>query len=231
MAFSGAADAKKQKKKAQTNKTFANTSLITIPAGAPGTTVGPANPFPSTINATGLKGKVKKVTVTINGLTHSFADDVSIELQGPEGLCAVLMDDTGGGFNIASPVTLTFDDAASTTLPATNAAFDPLPITSGAFKPSNFPEQPTAIRIPFPPPAPPEASCSSALSVFNKQAANGGWNLFVLDDSSADTGQIAGGWSLNITTIGSSCTSANANASAKHKSCGAKKKHHKKKHH
>src|SRR4051794_5408751 len=48
--------------------TFSNTNTITIPAGAPGTTIGPASPYPSTISLAGL-GTITQITVAINGIT------------------------------------------------------------------------------------------------------------------------------------------------------------------
>src|SRR4051812_46320745 len=57
-------------------ETFTNTGAITIPAGAPGTTEGPANPFPSTIQASGFKkGRLQDVNITLNGFSHTFPGD------------------------------------------------------------------------------------------------------------------------------------------------------------
>src|SRR5207247_2470805 len=38
----------------------------------------------------------------------------------------------------------------------------------------------------------------TTLAVFNGHVANGTWSLYVVDDTSLDTGQM-GGWSLNLT--------------------------------
>lgn len=47
----------------------------------------------------------------------------------------------------------------------------------------------------------PAGPYGAALSTFNGAAANGTWNLYVLDTNSGDTGQIAGGWSIEVTTV------------------------------
>ncbi len=75
--------------------TLTNATPIVIPAGAPGMTTGPASPYPSTINVAGLGGTVTRVTVTLNGLRHTFPDDLDILLVGPGG-SVILMSDAGG---------------------------------------------------------------------------------------------------------------------------------------
>src|SRR6266516_1357118 len=57
---------------------FTNSTTITIPDS------GPASPYPSNITVGGL-GTVTKVTVTINGLTHTFPDDLDFLLVGSAG--------------------------------------------------------------------------------------------------------------------------------------------------
>lgn len=169
---------------------FSNTGLITIPSGP-----GAATPYPSPIPVSGLSGTVTDVNVTISGLTHEFPDDVDILLVGPGGQNVVLMADTGGDPNIFAPgVTLTFDDAASGSLP------DNAQIVSGTFKPTRGTILGGGNALTnFPAPAP-VAPYGSVLSIFNTTSPNGTWNLYVADDSSGDSGSIATGWSLDITT-------------------------------
>jgi len=54
-------------------------------------------PYPSTISVSGLTGVVGKVTVSLNGLSHSFPDDLDIMLISPTGQKIMLMSDCGGG--------------------------------------------------------------------------------------------------------------------------------------
>ncbi|PYJ07091.1 MAG: hypothetical protein DMF06_16725 [Verrucomicrobia bacterium] len=162
---------------------FHNNTTITIPAGAPGVTQGPATPYPSQQAVSGLIGNVKKVRVTLQ-LTHTFPDDVDILLVAPNGQNAIIMSDVGADID-ASNVLLTLDDAAASNLP------DLGPLVTGTFKPTNIGAGDT-----FPAPAPAPAG-TSALSVFNGINPNGTWSLYVVDDQGQDVGQI-GGWFLSF---------------------------------
>jgi uncharacterized repeat protein (TIGR01451 family) len=155
--------------------------------GAGGTLRYGSTPYPSQISVSGLTGVVSKVTVTLSNMSHSFPSDLEMLLVGPDGQDTVLMATAGGAYAVTN-VTLTFDDAAASTLPR-NAQ-----IVSGTDKPSDF-----AIALPFPSPAPAQPY-TSALGVFDGTSPNGIWNLYVLDDSSADSGSF-GGWSVNLTTV------------------------------
>jgi subtilisin-like proprotein convertase family protein len=166
--------------------TFSTVGPITIPAGAPGLTSGAAAPYPSTIAVSGLTGTVSKVTVKLNGLSHTFPGDIDILLAGPGGQKLLLMSDVGGGTDAVN-ATLTFDDAAAP-IGAT--------VISGTFSPTN---SGTGDVFPAPAPAGPYPD-PQQLSVFNGSNPNGTWSLYVFDDAGADVGSIAGGWSLNITT-------------------------------
>jgi subtilisin-like proprotein convertase family protein len=162
--------------------TFSNGTPITIPAGAPGTTIGPATPYPSAITVSGLKGIVTDVNVTLNGLSHSFIADVGVLLVGPTGENVVLMNFAGSG---PSSSTLTFDDAASASLPFLG------PLPTGTYKPTSFRANT------FSSPAP-GAPYGSALSAFDDTDPNGTWRLYVQDFDAVDVGSM-GGWSLDIT--------------------------------
>jgi subtilisin-like proprotein convertase family protein len=168
--------------------TFSNSGLITVPATGTGATTGaPANPYPSNIAVAGLGGTVTKVTATLNNLASTFPDDFDVLLVGPGGQTCLLMSDNGGDLDVTG-VTLTFDDAAATSLPDGNS------LVSGTFKPSNIGG---ADAFPAPAPAP---GANILLSTFNGTAPNGTWALYVVDDAAIDTGSIANGWSITITT-------------------------------
>ncbi|MDQ4122231.1 MAG: FG-GAP-like repeat-containing protein [Acidobacteriota bacterium] len=172
--------------------TFSNQTPIAINDG----TV--ANPYPSSINVSGVRGNIEKLTVKLNSYGHSFPDDVDVLLVAPDGGSVVLMSDAGGGFNVTG-TTLTFDDSAESGLPDSGL------IETGSFKPTNFESNDN-----FPLPAPAQAS-GSALSHFNGSSPNGTWSLYVVDDSGQDAGVIAGGWSLTISNgiTGQNTTPAN----------------------
>ncbi len=174
---------------------FSNPAIITIPAGAPATTSGPAAPYPSTINVAGVVGNVSKVTATLNNMNHTFPDDIDVLLVGPGGQKLLLMSDAGGSADLVNN-TYTFDDAAASTLAdgALNA--------SGTYRPSNFG---TGDTFPAPAPVGPYPD-PQLLSVFNGVNPNGTWSLFIVDDVGGDIGNVNGGWSLNITTSAPACT-------------------------
>jgi subtilisin-like proprotein convertase family protein len=158
---------------------FSNGTDIAIPDS------GNANPYPSSINVSGLQGIVGKATVTITNLTHTFPDDIDILLSGPGGQAVVLMSDAGIDNDVTN-VTLTFDDAAAANLP------DSGQIVSGAFRPSNF-EAPVN-EWPGPAPA---APYGSTLGTFTGIDPNGTWNLWIVDDFAQDVGAIDS-WTLNL---------------------------------
>lgn len=162
-------------------KTFSNPQSISIPGQ------GAATPYASVINASGLAGQISKVTVTLHGITHTRPDDLDVLLVGPAGQKVLLLSDAGGGTDLNN-VTLTFSDSASASLP--NSAR----INAGTFRPSNY-----GTSDAFSSPAP-GAPYATTLSAFNGSAANGNWSLYVFDDASNNSGGIAGGWSLAVTT-------------------------------
>jgi uncharacterized repeat protein (TIGR01451 family) len=98
------------------------------------------------------------------------------------------MSHNGGSYTVTN-VSLTFDDAATTSLP------DNALISTSTNRPSRFAP---AVTFPSPAPAPPY---SAALSALNNTTPNGVWALYVLDDSGGDSGVIASGWTLNLSTL------------------------------
>jgi uncharacterized repeat protein (TIGR01451 family) len=165
----------------QTNS-FANSSAIIIPDH------GSAAPYPSTINVSGLAGVVSRITVILNGVTHSFPHDIGVLLVSPSGAKSVVMSGVGGG-NSISNLNLTFDDAAAAVLS------DSAQIISGTYKPTDNPPGKT-----FPTPAP-AGVATNLFAKFDGTAPNGVWSLYVVDNAVGDSGFITGGWSLVLTTV------------------------------
>ena len=151
----------------------------------------PAAPYPSTINISGISGMVNRVTVTLRNMSHMYPGDVDVLLVGPTGERALIMSDTASN-NALSGITITLDDQAVKVLPQSAA------ITSGSYRPANYTD--SAVPDSFPAPAP-AGPFQSALSVFNGKDPNGTWSLYVVDDTQYDAGNIAGGWSLSISTF------------------------------
>ena len=171
-------------------ETFCNTTPIVFnPPAQPTQAIQALTPYPSEIPVSGLSGTVTDVNVTLNGLSHSFPDDVDVLLAGPGGQRALVLSDAGGSTSIVS-ANLTFDDEAAATLP------DNGPLVTGAYRPTNY----LAITDFFPPPAPP-APRPVTLSTFDGTDPNGVWSLYVVDDSTfSAAGVVVGGWSLDIAT-------------------------------
>ena len=155
----------------------------------PGTgTQGPASPYPSTIDVSGLSGTVTGVRARLNGVFHAKSSDVDALLVGPQGQSALLVASArppGGAPMSATGAVMTFADGGETM----QGQF-----VSGVFAPRNFASQPT-----FPAPAP-VGPYGTALSTFSGTDPNGEWKLFVNDPASNDAGEIVGGWSLDIDT-------------------------------
>lgn len=169
--------------------TFSNSTAITIPDS------GAATPYPSTIAVAGVTGLVGRVTVTLVNMSHTFARDVDVLLEGAAGQKLLLMSNAGEGGSL-SGVTLTLDSSAPLPLPGSGQ------IASGTYQPTDYdPGEP--VPDPgdvFPAPAP-AAPYGTTLSIFNGNNPNGTWSLYVVDDTGGDQGSIASGWSLAITTI------------------------------
>jgi subtilisin-like proprotein convertase family protein len=169
-------------------RTFSNPTPIAIPQGAPTTLSGSAFPYPSVITIGGFtNGVIRDVNVTLLNLTHGYLHDLNIllapaHLPGRRAFVLGDVDTTGGG---GTNLTLIFDDQAA------QALSEFAPFGSGTYRPTSF-----GNPNDFPGQG---ANGNSALSVFNGADPNGDWQLFVVDDADNAAGQLAGGWSLEIT--------------------------------
>jgi subtilisin-like proprotein convertase family protein len=160
---------------------FESTQPFTIPGTG---TDGNANPYPSIVNVTGLPTSIRRASVRLTNLSHTFPDDIDMLLVGPDGQNAIILSDVGGSIDF-SGLTLTLDDSAANSLPDSGAVVD------GTFKPTNF-----GAGDAFPAPAPAPLG-TSALSVFNGTNPNGAWTLYVVDDLGGDTGSMSR-WDVNF---------------------------------
>lgn len=169
-------------------------AVYTSPTGGPVTMspsseAGAATPYPSTIDVSGLSGSIVSVVVRLNGLSHTFPDDLDIVLVGPSGQAVMLMSDVGGATPITN-VNLVFSASATANLP------DAGPITSGTYRPTNIggndpmPSHPNLPAGPY----------GTALSVYNLANPNGIWRLYVAEDDSGSSGSLTS-WQLEIVTI------------------------------
>lgn len=163
---------------------FSNAVPIQIPANGTGDYNGAiSEPGPSTVEVSGLDGTISKLTVSLEGLQHSYDLDIDIVLAGPTGRSVLLMSDAGDART--GSINIVFDDSGPR-LPVF------MPITSGTYRPTNF-NNDDALPAPIP------ANSSGLLSTFNGTSPNGTWSLYVLDDSPGDVGVLQG-WTLSITS-------------------------------
>lgn len=168
-------------------RSFSNSDPITIPDS------GAASPYPSEINVSGIGSRaiITDVNLTLHNFSHTCPDDIDMLLVGPTGKNLIVMSDVGGCGTNVSDVTFTLDDQATSTLNSS----DPM-VDGTSYKPSNVGGSDT-----FDPPAP-TPSTKTKLSTFNFTRPNGTWKLYVMDNAGGDSGQFAGGWSLDIKTLG-----------------------------
>jgi subtilisin-like proprotein convertase family protein len=146
-----------------------------------------AQPYPSALEVFCVPGPLKHLSVTLDGLSHNFPDDVDILLVSPSGQSVKLISDCGGtSANKLTNVVLTFTDTATQTLPDTTR------ITSGVYAPTDFAPADT-----FPAPAPTIPPATS-FAPFLGTNANGVWSLFARDDQGGDAGQILRGWFMTV---------------------------------
>jgi len=176
---------------------YTNSTLMTLPAGpSTGAVTGaPATLYPSNITVAGHPGTITRLEVMINIFAHALPDDIDMLLVGPTGAKMVIWSDVGGSTTVAGKL-IRLGDAGSGLLP------DAGPLVNGFFQPTNVG---TGDAFPAPAPAtapsqPAPAGTATFASTFNGTSPNGTWSLYIVDDLTANTGEIAGGWSLDITT-------------------------------
>ena len=131
-------------------------------------------------------GVVTDVDLRLNGVTAGNGDDLDIELVGPTGVTVILMSDACGTIDIENRQ-LVFDDEAADPMP------DSASCPPGPYKPTDHTD--TADQWPWPP------TPGATLATFDGTNPNGVWVLRVVDDNDEDdVNEIAGGFTLMITT-------------------------------
>jgi hypothetical protein len=123
---------------------------------------------------------------------------VDVLVVAPGGQAVLLMShvpNTVGqcGANVAG-LTLTFDDDAAGPMPGNS------PPGSGTYLPTDLPDLGGCGNDPgtLPPPAP-SGPYLNAFSPLIGSNPNGTWSLYVIDDTAAEEGEIANGWSVTLT--------------------------------
>ena len=158
----------------------ANTNAVFLPE------VGTASEYPLTVNVAGLTSAVQRVRVTLQGLAHSYPDDLDLLLVGPNGQAVVLMSDAGGGTAVTN-LDLTIDELALNVLPDSTA------LSGSHYRPMNYSDETNE----FPAPAP-SGPYASSFDIFTGTDPNGTWKLYIVDDTVKDGGELRDGWRLDI---------------------------------
>lgn len=158
-----------------------------------------ASLYPSPITVAGEVGVIQRVSVTLNGYSHTFPSDVDMLLVSPSGRKAVIMSDFGAGAPGTSNSNVTLDDYAATPVPSTLTGNTGRPFISDSYRPAN---SGTTDQFPAPAPVAPGGAGTAydgyTLSQFNGDTPNGTWSLYVIDDANIDGGSISGGWTITF---------------------------------
>ncbi|MCC6512328.1 MAG: PEP-CTERM sorting domain-containing protein [Pirellulaceae bacterium] len=166
--------------------TFSNSTRIVIPRQ------GTVDPFPIAIAASGVTGQIDNFTLTIDGISHAFLDDVAAVLVSPRGTAVMLFDgagrgtEQGGPFNIGEQVWV-FDENAPAAIPLQTAP------VSGRYRPGA-----SEWTTEFAAGAPRRANIGSSFIPFRTEDPNGNWQLYIQDFSGGDSGAIERGWSITF---------------------------------
>lgn len=162
---------------------FANGNTITVADNTK------ADPYPSTIMVSGLKGDLRRVKVTLANVSHPRPQDLSVLLVGPKGQKVVLMGACGGTATAVSHARLTFADPLWS-FPSISGIS---PVVSGAYSPGdNDP------AYNFTGGGAPAGPYSANLGAFLSADPNGTWSLYVVDKAAPAAGLIESGWLLNL---------------------------------
>ena len=176
-------------------QTFTNSTQITIPTiGLP---AGISLPYPSNIVVSGLTGPIRRVSITLHGLSHQFAGDIDMLLVAPDGAKLLMLSDAGSNIP-AFNYTITFDDYALYQ-PFANGGLLPVvyrPVNHFATSDSFLTPAPAFTAADSPAPV----GTATFASQFNGHDGNGTWSLYVVDDSGGGTGKLAGGWSITFSS-------------------------------
>lgn len=142
--------------------------------------------YPWSINASGLPTSgVIVESVTINGVTHTYPDDLDLLLQSPTGTNVILMSDVGGGTDITNRNYSFMDGSPAMNDDTQNQSGMYAPVNSGT--PDSWPTAPGPGTI---------SQTGPLLSNFTGNL-NGTWNLLIRDDANVDAGQVAS-WSITF---------------------------------
>lgn len=155
---------------------FSNPTPMKIPASGAS---GPPTPFPSQIAVSGLVGPISDVNVTLQGVGHTWPDDLDILLVSPSGDKVMLMSDACGEDDIED-FNWTFSQQAPRVMSS-----DSSDCGESVYRPTNY-DDPAGCFLgndfsgffneDLKPPH------GASLDNFNNENPNGIWKLYINDD-------------------------------------------------
>ena len=153
---------------------------------------GPASPYGSTIDVSGMDGGIIDVNLILLGVDHQRPEDISVMLQ-HAGRTTVVMREAGGDTALRN-TNIMLDNEAAETLPDD----DPI-LGNRAYEPQDY--DPTDPPTPFGGGAPgvTDTDPREYLDIFNGVTANGAWTVWIRDDQAPIAGSLDG-WQLEIMT-------------------------------
>jgi hypothetical protein len=175
-----------------------NTHYATIPD------MGAITPFPLVKNVEDMTGTITKVTVSILGLSHTWPSDIELFLshRDPDGTVTSVGLMKGCGNSTAiTDVDIVFDDTgvALSTNTGTPAPEDEI-IDGTTYMPTEGGVAGTWAFGGAVTPVTPTVPTSFSLADFIGQDPNGQWSLWGCDDALGNSGSIARGFDVTITT-------------------------------
>jgi hypothetical protein len=163
--------------------------VVPVPIHLPGSgSSGPASRYPATINVFGQPTDLASVTVTLDGLSHSYPEDLNVLLVSPAGTNIMLMSDAGGNIGVTNSI-LVFRWFGSLP-PAYPNAFPSYQTLY--YKPSNYGQK---TQLPGAPAGPYSTSFDDLVG----ENPNGNWTLYIYDDKPGGVGQLQYSWRLDFT--------------------------------
>ena len=162
----------------------ASTTTFSNPAGIAIPSVGTGSTYPSQVVVQNMTGPVTDVEVALNGVSHTRPRDLDVLLTAPNSRGSILMSDACGDGDVTGRSWTFWSNGA--------------PPEMGDSCPSGYYRN-TNIGLGDLWPGVPD-SFLGPLSRYHHKVQNGAWNLYVYDDEAGDSGTIAGGWSLKLTT-------------------------------
>ncbi|WP_408896813.1 hypothetical protein ACJ5H2_18015 [Nocardioides sp. R1-1] len=175
---------------------------LAFPAPAPAAVRNPSNPTPiavtdnglsaSTISVAGLGGVITDINARVEGVSHTYPDDLDLLLESPEGTFVMLMSDACGGDDVVAYQWNFDDEAAAPMTDDSLTGCNPINV-----RPTNFGASDPAASGPL---SLPGTLVEDSMSAFDGENANGTWRIHVYDDLVGFGGSIANGFELLINT-------------------------------